>query len=144
MDEEREGREETKRGRDGNGGDAGKESIPTALGALWFSNFPSLSVSFSIVATAREWGWKEGERYCDRGRECAIEKKHLSEGWGGCYDNYLYSGLSVMFHWSLERRRGMKGGEELGKEGLEEGHFSICLLSRSVNLTVRLGDKDKL
>lgn len=38
----------------------------------------------------------------------------------------------------------MKGGEELGKEGLEKGHFSICLLSRSVNLTVRLGDKDKL
>lgn len=24
-----------------------------------------------------EWGWKEGERYCDRGRECAIEKKAL-------------------------------------------------------------------
>lgn len=38
----------------------------------------------------------------------------------------------------------MKGGEELGKEGLEKGHFSICLLSRSANLTVRLGDKDKL
>lgn len=38
----------------------------------------------------------------------------------------------------------MKGGEELGKEGLEKGHFSICLPSRSVNLTVRLADKDKL
>lgn len=40
---------------------------------------------------------RERERDCDRGRECAIKKKHLSEGWGGCYDNYLYSGLSVMF-----------------------------------------------
>lgn len=38
----------------------------------------------------------------------------------------------------------MKRGEGLRKEGLEKGHFSICLLSRSVNLTVRLGDKDKL
>lgn len=37
-----------------------------------------------------------------------------------------------------------KGGEELEKEGLERGHFSICLRSQSVNLTVRLGDKDKL
>lgn len=89
-------------------------------------------------------GRREAERYCDRGSECVIEKKHLSEEWKGCYDNYLYSRLSVMFHWSLERRRGMKGGEELGKEGLEKGHFSICLLSQSVNLTVRLGDKDKL
>ncbi len=122
----------------------GRESIPTALGALCFRNPPSLSVYFSIVATAREWEWKAGERYCDRGRECAREKKHLSGGWGGCYDNYLYSGLSVMFHWSLERRRGMKGGEELGKEGLGRGHFSVCLPSPSVNLTVRLGDKDKL
>lgn len=40
--------------------------------------------------------------------------------------------------------RGMKGGEELWKERLEKGHFPICLLSRCVNLTVRLGDKDKL
>lgn len=39
-------------------------------------------------------------RYCDRGRACAIEKKHLSEGWGGCYDNYLYSG--AVSHFSLE------------------------------------------
>lgn len=38
----------------------------------------------------------------------------------------------------------MKGAEELGKEGLEKGHFSICLLSPSVNLAVRLADKDKL
>lgn len=38
----------------------------------------------------------------------------------------------------------MKGGEEFGEEGLEKGHFSICLLSQSENLTVRLGDKDKL
>ena len=38
----------------------------------------------------------------------------------------------------------MKGGEELGKEELERGHFSICLLSWSANLTVRLADKDKL
>lgn len=46
-----------------------KESEATALGALWFSNFPSLPVCFSIAATAREWGWgserdivTEGER----------------------------------------------------------------------------------
>lgn len=38
----------------------------------------------------------------------------------------------------------MKGGEEQGKEGLEKGHFSICLLSQIANLTVRLRDKDKL
>lgn len=61
----------------------------------------------------------EGER--------AVERRHLSGGWGGCHDNYLYSGLSVMFHWSLERRRGTKGGEEeLGKEGLKKGSF-LCL-----------------
>lgn len=77
-------------------------------------------------------------------RARAIERKHLSEGWEGCYDNYLYSRLSVMFHWSLERGRAMKAGEERGEGGLEKGHFSICLLSWSVNLTVRLADKDKL
>lgn len=102
-----------------------------------------LSLSESLLQRWSAEGGREGERYCDRGRECAMERKHLSEGWGGCHDNYLYSGLSVMFHWSLERR-GMKAGEELRKEGLERGHFSICLLSWSVNLTVRPGDKDKL
>lgn len=125
---------------EGIGFDEGKGSILTALGAPWFFK---LLVSVCLVlnsCNSREWG----ERYCDTGRECAIERKHLSEGWGGCYGNYLYSRLSVMFHWSLERRRGMKGGEELRKEGLVKGHFSICLPSPSVNLTVRLGDKDKL
>lgn len=131
-------------GMDWNGGDAGKESIPTALGALWFSNFPSLPVYFSIVATATEWGWKEGERYCDRGRESALEKRHLSEGWGGCYDNYLYSRLSVMFHWSLERRRGMEGGEELRKEGLEKGSFLHLSAELECEFDCQLGDKDKL
>lgn len=46
-----------------------------------------------------------------------MEKKHLSEGWGGCYDNYLYSRLSVIFHWSLKRRRGVREG------GVGKGSF---------------------
>lgn len=141
-----EGREETERGRDGNGGDAGKEKHSNRLRCSLVLKFPvcvRLFLNRCYRGGVLREGGREGERYCDRGRECAMERKHLSEGWGGCYDNYLYSGLSVMFHWSLERR-GMKAGEELGKEGLERGHFSICLLSWSVNLTVRPGDKDKL
>lgn len=38
----------------------------------------------------------------------------------------------------------MKEGEKLWKEGLDKGHFSICLPKQSAKLTVRLGDKDKL
>lgn len=38
----------------------------------------------------------------------------------------------------------MKRGDGLGKEGLEKGHFSICLLSQFANLTVRVEDKNKL
>lgn len=58
-DEERQGCEktETEWGRDRNGGEGlGGKSKLTALGALWFSNFPSLPVSFSIAAIARECG----------------------------------------------------------------------------------------
>lgn len=105
------------RERDGNRGKPGKkESIQNALGSLRFSDF-SVCVSLN---RCQQHGNGDGrwERYCDSGRECAIEKKHLSEGWDGCYDNYLYSRLSVMFHWSLERGRRMNVGEELGKEGL--------------------------
>lgn len=40
-----------------------------------------------------------------------------------------------------EGGRGVGEGEVGGVEG---GHFSICLPSQSVNLTVRLADKDKL
>lgn len=49
-----------------------------------------------------------------------------------------------MFDWSLEKKRQMKRAEDVEKEGPGRGHFSICLLSLKVNLTVRLKDKDKL
>lgn len=86
--------------------------------SLGFLKFLCLSFSQSLQQQGRGDGrW---ERYCDSNRECAIEKKHLSGGWNGCYDNYLYSTLSVMFHWSLERRRGMRG---IGGGGFGEGSF---------------------
>lgn len=44
---------ETGREWDGNGSEGRRESIPTALGAPLFSNFPFLTVSFSIICSGK-------------------------------------------------------------------------------------------
>lgn len=78
--------EDEERGRaGGDGGVCGeRKGVPTTLGALWFSNFP-FSVCLFLNRCNSEGGMerrREGGSYCDRGRERAIEKKHLSEGMG--------------------------------------------------------------
>lgn len=50
---------ETGREWDGNGSEGRRENIPTALGAPLFSNFPFLTVSFSIICSGKAVLWKE-------------------------------------------------------------------------------------
>lgn len=104
------------------------------LGALWFSNSSSDSAFFSFATTEREQGCKVGVGgYCDRG---CYRVKGLVRRMGGCYDNYLYSKLSVVIlQFREEEMNKIKvvGGVRLKKAVI----FYICLQKWSVNLTIR-------
>lgn len=97
-----------------------------------------LQCLFLSHSIEREEGWERGRRKL---RQRMQWEKVLVRRMGGCYNNYLYSVLSVMFHCSLAKRRWMNVvGGRVGQGVI----FSICLPRCSVNVTARHADKDKL
>lgn len=97
-----------------------------------------LCLSLSQSFQQQQSGDVRRERGCDRGRECAIRKSTCQKDGEVAMTTTYTAGCQSRFEGTNEGRRGVR------KARLEKGHFSICLLSQSVNLTVRLGDKDKL